>query len=229
MRKISIVMIGCIMAVSASAQTLITQSDASDRPQIDIESYSIEATIDPFEGELVATADIRFVQLDRENYVVFDLDRRLRVRDVYLGEEEPLPVRFRQFDLDSTLEVDLSDLGQFDQPFLHIEYDGILNPEEGRREPILSRIASENAFLLYDAKWFPLNGLYRDSSMMELNLTVPSDWQVVTSLTKGRGCFPGRDFKPFVRRHDSIVLGKAWWGGDMKRSRFPPRRVPKSR
>ena len=185
MRKISIVMIGCIMAVSASAQTLITQSDASDRPQIDIESYSIEATIDPFEGELVATADIRFVQVDRENYVVFDLDRRLRVRDVYLGEEEPLPVRFRQFDLDSTLEVDLSDLGQFDQPFLHIEYDGILNPEEGRREPILSRIASENAFLLYDAKWFPLNGLYRDSSMMELNLTVPSDWQVVTSLTKG--------------------------------------------
>ena len=185
MRKLSTLVIACIMAVPASAQTLITQPDQSDRPQIDIESYVIEATIDPFESELFVTADIRFVQLDRENYAVFDLDRRLRVRDVYLGEEEPLPVRFRQFDLDSTLEVDLSDLGQFDQPFLHIEYDGILNPEEGRRDPILSRIASENAFLLYDAKWFPLNGLYRDSSMMELNLTVPAGWQVVTSLSKG--------------------------------------------
>ncbi len=183
MKKLSRLVMFCLLAASASAQTLITETAESDRPQIDIESYSIEVTIDPFESELFATAELRFVQLDRQDYAVFDLDRRLRVRDVYLGEEEPLPVRFRQFDLDSTLEVDLSDLGQFDQPFLRIEYDGILNPEEGRREPILSRIAAENAFLLYDAKWFPLNGLYRDMAMMELNLTVPSEWQVVTGLT----------------------------------------------
>ena len=175
-------MICALFAVSASAQTLIPQAGDTDRPQIDVESYSIEARIDPFEGELLASAAIRFVQLDRQNYAVFDLDRRLRVRDVYLGEEESLPVRFRQFDLDSTLEVDLSDLGQFDQPVIRVEYDGVLNPEEGRREPILGSISAESAFLLYEAKWFPTNGLHRDPATMDLALTVPYDWQVITSL-----------------------------------------------
>ena len=175
-------MICALFAVSASAQTLMSQAGDTDRPQIDVESYSIEARIDAFEGELHATAEIRFVQLDRQNYAVFDLDRRLRVRDVYLGEEEPLPVRFRQFDLDSTLEVDLGDLGQFDQPVIRVEYDGVLNPEEGRREPILGSISAESAFLLYEAKWFPTNGLHRDPATMDLTLTVPSDWQVITSL-----------------------------------------------
>ncbi len=185
MRNLRIALVYVLFTLPAGAQILVPASVDSDRPQIDVESYSIKATIDPFERELVATAEIRFVQLDRQAYAVFDLDQNMRVIDVYLGEEEPLPVRFRQFDIDSTLEVDLTDLGQFDQPFIRVEYAGVFRPQEGRSgEPILARISADSAFFLDEAKWYPMNGVGRDAAIMNLDLTLPSDWQVASSLAE---------------------------------------------
>ena len=182
MKIIQVFLVTCLVSATGFAQTLIPLAAQSDRPTIDVESYSIEATIDPYERELRATATIRFIQLDRQSYAVFDLDRRLRVRDVFLGETEPIPVRYRQFDIDSTVEIDLADLGQFDQPYVRIEYDGVLNPEADRREPILSRIGAETAFLLDEAKWFPTNGVGSDEATMEVHLTVPVGWEFISDL-----------------------------------------------
>ena len=183
MKTIQVFLVTCIVSATGFAQNLIPLAAESDRPTIDVESYSIEATIDPYERELRAIATIRFIQLDRQSYAVFDLDRRLRVRDVFLGETEPIPVRYRQFDIDSTLEIDLADLGQFDQPYVRIEYDGVLNPEPDRREPILSRVGAETAFLLDEAKWFPTNGVRSDEATMEVHLTAPVGWEVISDLT----------------------------------------------
>ena len=183
MRNLKAVLFCFLLALPGTGLAQVPTSVDSDRPLIDVESYSIQATIDPFERELVASAVIRFIQQDRQNFAVFDLDRNMRVIDVYLGEEEPLPVRFRQFDIDSTLEVDLSDLGQFDQPVVRVEYAGVFNPQEGRREPILARIGADSAFLLDEAKWYPMNGVGQDAAIMDLQLTVPSDWEVASALT----------------------------------------------
>ena len=212
MKILPTILICLLLAVPAFAQlsVSVTGGDGEDRPQIDIESYYIEATIDPFERELIASVEIRFVQLERQAYAVFDLDRRLRVRDVYLGEEEPIPVRFRQFDIDSTIEVDLSDLGQFDQPVIRVEYDGILNPEESRREPILARISSESAFFLHEAKWFPLNGVRRDAAMMDLHFTMPPDWQVVSGLSDAGSRL--EDFETGAVRRSLRGAVPSFWG-----------------
>ena len=173
-----------LFTLPGAAQVLVPTSVDSDRPLIDVESYSIKASIDPFERELVASAEIRFVQLDREAYAVFDLDQNMRVIDVYLGEEEPLPVRFRQFDIDSTLEVDLADLGQFNQPFIRVEYAGVFRPQEGRGSPILARIGADSAFFLDEARWYPMNGVGQDAAIMNLDLTLPSDWRVASALSE---------------------------------------------
>ena len=190
------------------AQTVIPSAAQSDKPRIDVESYSIEATIDPYEREIRATATIRFSQLDRQSYAVFDLDRRLRVRDVFLGEIEPVPVRYRQFDIDSTLEVDLSDLGQFDQPYIRIEFDGVLNPEPSRREPILARVGAETAFLLDESKWFPMNGVRSDEAMMELNLTAPVGWEIISEMIP----FGEPEFLGEVVRRSFVGEGPGFWG-----------------
>ena len=185
MRNLRIILVCFLFTLPGAAQVLVPSSVDSDRPQIDVESYSIEATIDPFERELIASAVIRFVQLDRQAYAVFDLDRNMRVIDVYLGEEEPLPVRFRQFDIDSTLEIDLSDLGQFDQPYIRVEYAGQFRPQDGRSaDPILARISADSAFFLDEAKWYPMNGVGQDAAIMNLDLTLPSDWQVASALSE---------------------------------------------
>src|SRR5438128_9204931 len=79
--------------------------DQSDRPKIDVDSYSVDITLTPEEHRLAGKADIRFKQLDRKNYAVFDLDRRLRIDKATIGGAE---ARFRQFDVDSTVEIDLA-------------------------------------------------------------------------------------------------------------------------
>ncbi|PYS17730.1 MAG: hypothetical protein DMG17_08605 [Acidobacteria bacterium] len=157
------------------------QDDQSDRPTIDVEAYSIEVTLAPQEHRLTGRADIKFKQLDRKTYATFDLDRRLRVDRASIGGAD---VRFRQFDVDSTVEIDLSNQQFNSNPVLHIEYSGILDPEQSRREPVLARVSEDSAFLLYEGKWFPINGLYRDKADMRLKLNVPPEWTLVTDLPK---------------------------------------------
>src|SRR6185295_3992267 len=92
--------------------------------------------------------------------------------------------RFRQFDVDSTVEIDLSNQQFSSNPVLHVEYSGILNPEEDRRDPILARVSEDSAFLLYAGKWFPMNGLYRDKADMRLKVNAPAGWTLIADLPK---------------------------------------------
>jgi len=69
-----------LLAQSRNRQAVV-QDDQSDRPKIDVESYSINITLMPEEHRLSGKADIRFKQLDRQNYAVFELDRRFTGRE----------------------------------------------------------------------------------------------------------------------------------------------------
>ncbi len=166
---------------SRPAQQQAAQDDQSDRPKIDVESYAVDVTLLPQEHNLAGKADIRFKQLDRKTYATFDLDRRLRVDRASIGGTE---VRFRQFDVDSTVEFDLSNQQFNSSPVLHVEYSGILDPDEGRHEPVLARISENSAFLLYEGKWFPTNGLYRDKADMRLKVNAPPEWTLVSDMAK---------------------------------------------
>src|SRR5262249_32060465 len=170
-----------LVAQSRTRQPAAVQDDQSDRPKIDVEAYIVHVSLVPEEHRLIGKADIRFKQLDRQNYAVFDLDRRLRVEKATINSVE---ARFRQFDVDSTVEIDLSNQQFNNNPVVHIEYSGILNPEEGRREPVLAKVSEDSAFLLYTGKWFPTNGLYRDKADLRLNITAPAGWTIVTDLPK---------------------------------------------
>jgi Peptidase family M1 domain/Tetratricopeptide repeat len=187
MKNLSVFLLAALFSVvPLSAQQLrgarqAPQDDQSDRPSIHVESYSVEVTLTPEDHRLAGKADIRFKQLDRKNYAVFDLDRRLRVDKATIGGAE---ARFRQFDVDSTVEIDLSSQQFNSNPVVHIEYSGILNPEEDRRDPVLARVSDDSAFLLYSGKWFPSNGIYRDKSDMRLKINAPAGWTFVTDLAK---------------------------------------------
>src|SRR5262245_31447919 len=170
-----------LLAQSRGRQLTVPDNPADDRPKIDVESYAVEITLAPEEHRLSGKADIPFKQLDRQNYAVFDLDRRLRVEKATINGAE---ARFRQFDVDSTLEIDLSAQQFNSSPVVHIEYSGILNPEDDRREPILAKISEDSAFLLYAGKWFPTNGVYRDKAQMRLKVAVPPGWTLITDLAK---------------------------------------------
>src|SRR5207249_3593836 len=56
--------------------------------------------------------------------------------------------------------------------------------EEERRDPVLAKISENSAFLLYEGKWFPTNGLFTDKAQMQLKVTLPAGWNLITDLPK---------------------------------------------
>jgi aminopeptidase N len=183
MKMFGAVLLTTLLSMPLAAQSARPgQQDAlSDRPQIDVESYSVNVSLVPEEHRLTGEAEIRFKQLDRKNFVTFDLDRRLRVSDVHIGSAE---TRFRQFDLDSTVELDLSGQQFNGDPVVRIAYSGILDPDEGRHDPVLARVSESSTFLLYEGKWFPTNGLFRDKANMQMKISAPDGWTVVADVPK---------------------------------------------
>ena len=179
----SLLLIALLVAPLAGAQSRQqpASDDQSDRPKIDVESYSLDVTLAPQDHRLEGKADIKFKQLDRKNYATFDLDRRLRIDRASIGNAE---VRYRQFDVDSTVEFDLSNQQFNGNPVLHVEYSGAIDPEENRHEPVLARVNDDSAFLLYEGKWFPTNALYRDKADMRMKIHAPADWTLVADVPK---------------------------------------------
>lgn len=165
-------------AIPISAQRRPVPADTSDRPTIDVESYVIDLTLMPAEHQLTATVDVKFRQLERAPYATFDLDSRLHVDKVTLDGME---ARSRQYDLDSTVEVSTTGQ-QADVATAHFEYKGFFDPQGDKRSPVLGSISEDGAFLLYEAKWFPMNDLYKDKATIVLKVHAPADWTVLSDI-----------------------------------------------
>ena len=178
-----------IAATAVSAQRRPTPADTSDRPRIDVDSYTIDLTIKPAEHMLTGIAEVKFRQLERASYITFDIDSRLRVDKAMLDGSE---ARFRQYDIDGTVEVSTANGQLADVSILKLEYEGFLDPPTGnKRAPVLSSISENGAYLLYESKWFPTNGLYKDKATTTLTVHVPADWTAVADMPSAGGKFAG--------------------------------------
>jgi aminopeptidase N len=159
-KKNALALILVVLAVSGVASLQASQrrtpaAEASDRPRIDIESYTMDVTIKPTEHILHGVVEIKLRQLERTPYIILDLDSRLRIDKLTLDGAE---ARFRQYDLDGTVEISTTGGQLSDVSTLRFEYEGFLDPPPGnRRAAVLSSISENGAYLLYESKWFPVN------------------------------------------------------------------------
>jgi aminopeptidase N len=174
-----------ITAVSAPAQRRDVPVDNSDRPKIDVQSYDINVTLMPKEHQLNATVEVKFRQLERASYAAFDLDSRFHLDKVTLDGQD---ARHRQYDLDSTVEVQTT--GQFaDVITARFEYKGFIDTSGDKRAAVLASITEDGAFLLYETKWFPLNDLYKDKATVSLKVTAPPEWKVLSDIPASGSTF----------------------------------------
>jgi aminopeptidase N len=136
---------------------------------------------------LKGTAEVKFRQIDRTSFLTFDIDSRLRIAKATLDGSE---ARFRQYDLDGTVEISTAS-GQLSEiSTLQVEYEGFLDPPTGnKRAPVLSSISDGGAYLLYESKWFPTNGLYQDKAITTVTVHAPADWTVLSDLPGSAGKF----------------------------------------
>jgi tetratricopeptide (TPR) repeat protein len=168
--------IGLVVLGAASAW-------AQDRPRIDVEHYVIEAEINPNTQSVTATAQVRFTTLDdNTSFAVFELNNALSVSKVEDESGRQLPASRSRGDF--TIRLSFAEpLPKGTSSTVTFHYDGVL---AGREEsPVYGikfvAIRNEFSFLLYPARWFPVNGYTADRYTAELKMSVPPGYKVLAS------------------------------------------------
>lgn len=166
--------VGLLMlgAFSAAAQ--------ERRPRIDVQHYTIEAEISPQEQSLSAKVQVRFVPQEDISSAVFELNNALNVSRV--EDESGRPVAASRSHQDFTERLTFSQPLPKGQPAtVTFHYDGKLTG--GEESPVFglkfAAIRPEYSFLLYPARWFPVNGYTTDRFAADLKVTVPAGHRVI--------------------------------------------------
>ncbi len=173
-------MLFCIWVAAAS--TLLGQTPER-RAGIDVESYKIDARIDPAQQTLTATALVTFTPLeDRVSAATFELNNALNLTAVTDGAGSTLSTQ-RVIETHSVRVNFSQPLVKGTPSTVTFQYNGRLTGEE--EGPVLglrfAAITAERTYLLYPARWFPVSGYTSDRYTMDLTVSVPSGFQVVTS------------------------------------------------
>lgn len=176
MTKFGIVALG----IAVLAGSVLAQDDK--RARIDVDSYTIDAQINPDTQTLTAKAAVRFVPADSANAVTFELNNALNISKIVDDKGQNLQSSRNQSD--NTVRVTFPEPLPAGQPaVLTFNYDGHLTGNE--ESPIygvkFAAIQNDFAFLLYPARWFPVSGYTTDRFTAKINVTVPNGYTVVGS------------------------------------------------
>jgi tetratricopeptide (TPR) repeat protein len=173
--KVKVLLVSCLMAVAfgQSSQT---------RQRIDVQDYAIDAQIDPTAQTIQATALVRFIPVDDASGVTFELNNALDLKQVTDDQGRQLPA--------SRLQQDNSVRVTFSQPLpkgkastMIFTYGGKLTGQE--ESPVFgikfAAITPDVTYLMYPARWFPVNDYTADRFTMDLKITTPTGYRVLAS------------------------------------------------
>jgi len=151
------------------------------RSRIDVQRYTIDAQINPRTQSLTATAKIEFTPLETANDVTFELNNALNVSKAVDDKGETIATS-RSGDL--AVRVMIPGGVVKNQPtFVSLTYDGKLTGEEDG--PIsgikFAALHPDFGYLLYPARWFPVNNYTANRFAADLNITTPDGYRVVAS------------------------------------------------
>jgi len=165
-----------VLLSPAFSQTRVAQQ------RIDVQDYAIDLTVDPQAQTLKAVAKVNFTAVDSVSEVSFELNNALNL-DKVTGDDG------RQISA-SRLQQDMSVRVSLPQPVargksgsLTFYYDGKLTGEE--ESPVFgirfAAIHPDVAYLMYPARWFPVNDYTVDRFAMNLKVTVPDGYKAFGS------------------------------------------------
>ena len=162
------------VAASASAQT--------QRSRIDVQSYAIDAQIDPAAQTINATAVVHFTPLDDTQSVTFELNNALSLSKVLDEDGRQIPASRTQQDM--SVQLNLPQMLQKGKPSaLTFIYDGKLTGNE--ESPVFgikfAAIHPDFAYFMYPARWFPVNDYTVDRFSSDMKITVPQGYRVVAA------------------------------------------------
>lgn len=155
---------------------------APPRVPLMINSYVIQADLDPAANKLTATAVVNFTALDDLTTASFELNNGLQITKLTDAAKKPLTSE--RLSTNSTVRVTLpTAMAKNTTTTWTFEYTGVLtgaetSPVEGIK---LAAIADPVSILLYPGRWFPMVGLFTNRFTAEMHVRVPADERVVGS------------------------------------------------
>ena len=188
-----------------------------------MQTVALDAQIDPTAQTLNATAKITFIPLDNTSSVTFELNNALnltRVTDV-----EGRQITASRFGEDMSVRLSLPQALPKGQPAtLIFVYGGKLTGQE--ESPVFgikfAAITPDVAYLMYPARWFPVNDYTADRFASDFKVTVPDGYRVVASGNRCSGCESLRRAcarSGFSSRRRLSRAASLWCGAS--RRRFP--------
>ena len=179
MRSVGLWIALCWLAVPAAA--LLAQEQR--RASIDVDHYKIDAKIDIDRQSLQATAAITFVPQDAgSNSATFELHNALSVNKAV--DEQGRNLEVNRSAQDFSVKVFFPEpLAKSKPVTVTLTYEGRLTGQE--ESPIsgiqFGVIGKDAAWLLYPARWFPVSGYTTDRYTMDLAVSVPAGYRVLSS------------------------------------------------
>src|SRR5947209_20345073 len=147
---------------------------AAEKPRVQVESYAINADLNPKTHHLIAAARLRFTALDDINSASFELNNALRPR-VLDSAGKPLPIE--RISQENLVHVNFpKPLAKGEADTITFEYDGELaNADESPVEGLkLAYVGEPTSYLLYAGRWFPIVAYGVNRFTADINITVPT-------------------------------------------------------
>jgi len=172
-----------VFSVALASGTLLAQGQGqSQRPRVDVESYAIDAQVDPSAQTIRATAKVRFTPLDDLSTLTFELNNALNLETVTDEAGRQVPASRTAQDMSVRLSL-AATLLKGKPATLTFVYGGKLTGTE--ESPVwgikFAAIHPDFAYLMYPARWFPVNDYTTDRFTTDLRVTVPSGFKVIAS------------------------------------------------
>jgi len=161
----------------------VVNAQDTRRSKIDVDSYVITAEINPRTQSLAASAQIKFTTLDNNtSTVTLELNSALNVSRV--TDASGRQIQATRGAQDNTIRLILPETAKKGDVLTYtLNYDGHFTGQE--ESPVygikFASIQTDYAFLMYPARWFPINDYTADRFTSEMHITVPGGYKVLSS------------------------------------------------
>jgi aminopeptidase N len=151
------------------------------RTRIDVQQIMLDADINPRTQSITATAVVRFIALDEAAYsATFELNNALQVSRVVDGTGRQISASRSNQDFSVRLNFPEA-LPKGEISTVVFQYDGRLTGME--ESPVygvkFASIREDGGYLMYPARWFPVNEYTADRHGMRMKITVPDGYRVL--------------------------------------------------
>src|SRR5258705_6385779 len=128
---------------------------AAEKPRVQVDSYAINAELNPKTHHLIAAARLKFTALDDITSASFELNNALRPRVLDAAGK---PLAIERISQENLVRVNFPKaLAKGESSTITFEYDGELaTADESPVEGLKLAYVGDTSYLLYPGRWFPV-------------------------------------------------------------------------